>query len=79
MHDPLVREFERPFTSDMDEVLKDADALMLITSHREYADIDLNTLKNTMKGNVLIDGRNFLDEKAAGVAGFQYRCVGKGK
>jgi len=79
LHDPLVREFERPFTANIDEVLKGADALILVTSHREYADLDLNALKNTMRGNVMIDGRNFLDEKAARTAGFQYRCVGKGK
>ncbi len=79
LHDPLVRDFERPFSDDLDAVLKDAKAVVLVTSHREYADIDLQDLKTKMQGNVIVDGRNFLSGTKAEEAGFEYRCIGKGK
>ena len=38
-----------------------ADALVLVTEWPEFAEIDLAELAGAMRGNLLIDGRNFLD------------------
>ncbi|MCK4266718.1 MAG: nucleotide sugar dehydrogenase, partial [Thermoplasmata archaeon] len=77
LHDPLVREFDRPFTDDLDEILQGADALVLMTKHRQYALLDLMNLAGKMRTLVLIDGRNFFDREKVEKAGFLYRGVGK--
>jgi UDP-N-acetyl-D-mannosaminuronic acid dehydrogenase len=79
LHDPLVRDFELPFTKDLDEAVKGADAVILSTKHRQYLTLDLKKLKNQLATPVLIDGRNAYNEETAAKAGFTYRGVGKGK
>jgi UDP-N-acetyl-D-mannosaminuronic acid dehydrogenase len=79
LHDPIVHDFELPFTNDLDEALTGADALILSTKHSEYLKLDLPTLKKKLATPVLIDGRNGFSEEAAIKAGLTYRGVGKGK
>ncbi len=78
LHDPLVRDFEKPFTADIEEVLKDADAVVLVTAHKEYHDLTPDYLAGLMKNKVMVDGRNVYDGDKFKTAGFVYRCVGKG-
>jgi UDP-N-acetyl-D-mannosaminuronic acid dehydrogenase len=79
LHDPLVREFELPFTKDLDEALNGADAVVLSTKHKEYLKLDLRKLRKKVKTPVLVDGRNVWSAEKAGKAGFTYRGVGKGR
>lgn len=79
LHDPFVRDFELPFTKNLDEAVKRADAVVLSTKHKQYLTLDLKKLKNQLATPVLIDGRNAYDEETAVKAGFTYRGVGKGK
>ncbi len=79
LHDPVVRNFDLPFTNDLDKTLTDADAVILSTKHKEYLKLDLSKLKKKLATPVLIDGRNAFAEDAAIKAGLTYRGVGKGK
>lgn len=79
LHDPIVQEFEIPFTDDLDEAVIGADAVVLATKHKEYQRLILKTLRKKLATPVLIDGRNAFDDKMARNAGFTYRGVGKGK
>jgi UDP-N-acetyl-D-mannosaminuronic acid dehydrogenase len=79
LHDPIVQEFEIPFTDDLDETVIGADAVVLATKHKEYQRLNLKTLRKKLATPVLIDGRNAFDDKMARNAGFTYRGVGKGK
>jgi UDP-N-acetyl-D-mannosaminuronic acid dehydrogenase len=79
LHDPLVRDFQLPFTKDLDEAVNDADAIILSTKHKQYLTLDLKKLRNKLATPVLIDCRNAYDEEAAVKAGLTYRGVGKGK
>jgi UDP-N-acetyl-D-mannosaminuronic acid dehydrogenase len=79
LHDPLVRDFELPFTKDLDEAIKGADAIILSTKHKQYLTLDLKKLKNELATPVLIDGGNAYNEETATKAGFTYRGIGKGK
>jgi UDP-N-acetyl-D-mannosaminuronic acid dehydrogenase len=79
LHDPIVRDFDLPFTNDLDKALTNADAIVLSTKHKEYLKLDLNKLKYKLRTPVLIDGRNAFTEDAALKAGLTYRGVGKGK
>jgi UDP-N-acetyl-D-mannosaminuronic acid dehydrogenase len=78
LHDPIVRDFEIPFTRDLDEALKDASAAVLLTKHKEYLRMDLNELKRKLAIPILIDGRNAFNRDIAQRAGLVYRGVGKG-
>jgi UDP-N-acetyl-D-mannosaminuronic acid dehydrogenase len=79
LHDPIVRDFELPYTSDLDEAVEDADAIILSTRHKEYLKLNLKALKKKLATPILIDGRNAFREEDAARAGFTYRGVGKGK
>jgi UDP-N-acetyl-D-mannosaminuronic acid dehydrogenase len=77
LHDPYVRDFEYPFTSDFDEVTKDADAIVILAKHKEYLNLDLTEIKKKMKTSVIIDGRNAYNKEECEKLGFIYRGVGK--
>jgi UDP-N-acetyl-D-mannosaminuronic acid dehydrogenase len=78
LHDPIVREFDLPFTKNLDEVLQNADAVVLSTKHKEYLSLNLNELKSKLATPVLVDGRNAFNSNDVIKAGFTYRGVGKG-
>jgi UDP-N-acetyl-D-mannosaminuronic acid dehydrogenase len=79
LHDPIVRDFEIPFTQDLNEALANADAVVLSTKHREYLKIDLRKMREKLSAPVLVDGRNAFSEEEARKAGLTYRGVGKGQ
>lgn len=80
VHDPFVREFpEAELTRDLAGAVKNADALLLVTKHREYLTMDLKKIGAVMRHRILIDGRGAVDPDAARDAGFVYRGIGKGK
>ncbi len=80
VHDPFVKEFEGiELTSDLQEGVLDSDALMIVTPHKQYLDIDLAALKNTMRHSIIIDGRNVFDANKCKELGYIYYGVGKGK
>jgi UDP-N-acetyl-D-mannosaminuronic acid dehydrogenase len=78
LHDPFVRDFELPFTRDLNKALTGADALILSTKHKQYLELDLTKTKKKLTTPILIDGRNAFTMEAANKAGFTYRGVGKG-
>ena len=59
------------------EALHDADAVVLMTEWNQYRGLNLNKVKDTMKGNVFIDLRNVYEQDAMEKAGFDYHCVGR--
>jgi UDP-N-acetyl-D-mannosaminuronic acid dehydrogenase len=79
LHDSIVREFDLPFTRDLEEAVSNSDGLILSTKHKEYVGLNLKNLAEKMKTPILIDGRNAFSEELAENAGFIYRGVGKGR
>ena len=77
LHDPYVRDFELPFTRDLTEAVEGADALALVTRHKEYLALSLELIKRLMRTPVLVDGRNAFDKASCERAGFIYKGVGK--
>lgn len=68
-----------PFTrvADPYAAAHGADALVIMTDWPEFRTLDLRTLRDAMRGTVLIDTRNTLDATAAAAAGFTYCGVGR--
>ena len=79
VHDPLVKEFEDVvLKNDLASALADKDAVVIVTAHRQYFDLDLEELKNKLHHPVIIDGRNVFNAADCIAHGFVYYGVGKG-
>ena len=55
-----------------EEAAQDCDALVLVTEWQQYRELDWESIKNSMRGHVLLDGRNLLDRARLSKAGFRY-------
>ena len=80
IHDPHVKKWEfgsHEMEKDLNKAVRNADCLALVTRHREYTELDLESLRNLMRTPVFVDGRNVLDEDYATSKGFEYRGIGK--
>ena len=59
------------------EILKDADALIIVTEWGEFRTPDFNKIKSVMKSPVIFDGRNIYDPKVLRENGFTYFGIGR--
>jgi len=60
------------------DVVEGADAIVLVTEWPEFLALDWRDVAASMKGDVVIDGRNALDPAAVTAAGLQYEGIGIG-
>ena len=58
------------------DVLKDAEALLVITEWNEFREPDFDKIRALMKSPVIFDGRNIYDGKKLQEKGFQYFGLG---
>ena len=82
VHDPNVRQgaVEFAFSSELDEVIANSDALIIVIAHQEYRNLDLTRVKSLMKENpIIIDGRTTFKPEEVIKLGFTYRAVGRGQ
>ncbi len=54
-----------------------ADAVVVVTEWPEFTELDWGRVRERMAGNLIVDGRNFIDRDAVGRAGFVYEGVGR--
>jgi UDPglucose 6-dehydrogenase len=59
------------------EAAKDADALLILTDWKEFAQLDLNRLNQTLRYPIVIDGRNLYDPAVMQHHGFTYLSIGR--
>lgn len=59
------------------DVLKDADALALVTEWQSFSYPDIAAMKNMMRKHIVLDGRNQYDPKSMKDAGFEYYGIGR--
>jgi UDPglucose 6-dehydrogenase len=59
------------------EVVRDADAAVLVTEWDEFKALDFAEVAAAMNGALVIDGRNALDPDAVRAAGLTYEGVGR--
>lgn len=71
---------EFSFSTDLDEVISNSDAIIVVTAHQEYKDLNLVRIKAIMnKDPIIIDGRRTFDPVKVVKLGFSYRGVGRGQ
>jgi UDPglucose 6-dehydrogenase len=71
----LIRGVE--FKASTAEVADGADALVLVTEWPEFGELDFAEIASSMRGKLVIDGRNFLDAARVREAGLAYEGVGR--
>ncbi len=65
------------YAKDEYDAIKEADALCIFTEWEQFKKLDLTKTKELMRGKLLFDARNLLDQKAVESTGFTYFAVGK--
>jgi len=82
-YDPVAEEEARKLMGGVEfadsalGALDGADALVLVTEWPEFSELDWGEVARRMKGNVVVDGRNFLDRGRVEAAGFVYTGIGR--
>ncbi|WP_421841979.1 nucleotide sugar dehydrogenase [Mycobacterium sp.] len=84
IHDPWVTDAEAltvtkmPLTADIETAVEGADALVLLTGHRQFHQIPLVRLADLVSTRcVFLDGRNSFDPAAVRAAGLVYKGIGR--
>lgn len=81
VHDPYVVNYPGvEISSDLKEVVKAADAVVIFTGHSAYFDLKAERLKELCGKDrpVIVDGRNVVDPDEFIEAGFVYKGIGRG-
>jgi len=65
------------YADDLYEAAKDADAVLILTDWKEFAEIDLPRLNQAVRFPIVIDGRNLYKPKQMQDHGFTYVSVGR--
>jgi UDPglucose 6-dehydrogenase len=59
------------------DVLKDADALVIVTEWKVFRSPDFSQICALLKTPVVIDGRNLYEPDAMAAAGIEYHAIGR--
>ena len=73
VHDPFIEEYK----GNVYEMAEGCDALVLMTAHDLYRDLDLAKLKEVMKTPLIVDGRHVFDDLPDS-NGFKFISLGRG-
>ena len=65
------------YATSIEEAIRGADAIVLLTEWNEYRSLDLTHTLQLMNGNVFVDLRNVYEPEPMRALGFQYHCVGR--
>ena len=65
------------YANDIYEAAKDADAVLILTDWKEFANIDLVRLNDAVRFPIVIDGRNLYKPQQMVERGFTYVSVGR--
>lgn len=65
------------YARTMYEAAEGADAVMLLTEWKELRMPDWARLRGTMRGDIIVDGRNIFDRAEVEAAGLRYAAIGK--
>ena len=82
IYDPYfksTRIYDIDTENDLMNAVSDIDAIIMVTSHKEFFDIEPTFLSSKTKNLVVIDSRGIMDKHAAKKAGLIFRGLGRGK
>lgn len=73
--DPFVKGFYLN-NNDIVSACHNSDLLILGVNHDYFKDLPLNTIKKEMRGNIILDTRNYLNKEEIEKNGFVYKLLG---
>jgi UDPglucose 6-dehydrogenase len=82
-YDPVAEEEAKKVFADrisygkMYDVLKNADALIILTDWNEFKQSDFNIIKSCLKKKLILDGRNIYNPDEIKEWGFKYYSIGR--
>lgn len=80
-HDPVVKDVpsvpEMQLFQDPYDAVARADAVVLTTEWPEYLGLDLRRVREGMRGELIVDARNFFQPETVAKAGLRYQGVGR--
>ena len=76
MVDPYVKEFKYKVET-ISEAAKDSDLIVLAVNHKEFRELDFDTLAKKMRNKIILDTRNYFDKNIIVSKGFKYYLLGK--
>ena len=82
IYDPYFKKtdvFGLKTEDDFISAITDSDAIILITSHKEFHDLEPTFLSSKLRSGIVIDSRCIIDQYDAKKAGLIYRGIGRGK
>ena len=80
VYDPYTTEsFGAQRANSIEDAIREADALVIVTDHPEFKQLDLKNLKKLMRHPIIVDGRRIIDPKNALKLGFKYYGIGFAK
>ena len=65
------------YCNNIYEAAEGADAIALATEWKQFRLPDWNAIRKTMRGNLIVDGRNIYDQNELADKGFRYTRIGK--
>lgn len=65
------------YSDDQYGILKDADALLILTEWNEFRNPDFHTIGNHLKSKIIFDGRNVFEPEKMNELGFKYYSIGR--
>ena len=82
IYDPYFKSttiFNLQTESNLIAALEKSDALILVTAHKEFHNLDPIFLKSKMKEGIVIDSKCIINQQEAKNSGLVYRGIGRGK
>jgi UDPglucose 6-dehydrogenase len=65
------------FAASPYEAAHNADALLILTEWEEFANLDLNRIRQELQYPIVVDGRNLYDPQIMAAQGFTYYSIGR--
>ncbi len=65
--------------NNLDEVISEVDAVIIVTAHNEFQNIEPEYFASKMKSPIVVDTRGIIDIHAAKKSGLVFRGLGRGK
>ncbi len=65
------------YASDAYAAAEGADALLILTEWKEFANLDLPRIKRLLRSPIVLDGRNLFDRSEMAAAGLTYHSIGR--
>jgi UDPglucose 6-dehydrogenase len=77
LYDPHVEQFDF-LTANVEEVFKEADAVVIAVNKKEFRTLDYPHLVGMMNRRVVVDAANLLQKDVARTLGLEYASIGRG-